>query len=48
VNIPLSWPSRYAHTAAEVADMNDIEALRRIVSVLLEQELAGGISSATE
>jgi putative aminopeptidase FrvX len=48
VNIPLSWPLRYAHTAAEVADMNDIEALRRIVSVLLEQELAGGISSAAE
>jgi putative aminopeptidase FrvX len=48
VNIPLSWPLRYAHTAAEVADMNDIEALRRIVSVLLEQELAGGISSVAE
>jgi putative aminopeptidase FrvX len=48
VNIPLSWPLRYAHTAAEVADMNDVEALRKIVSVLLEQELAGGISSAAE
>jgi putative aminopeptidase FrvX len=39
---------RYAHTAAEVADMNDVEALRKIVSVLLEQELAGGVSGAVE
>ena len=48
VNIPLSWPLRYAHTAAEVADMNDVEALRKIVSVLLEQELAGGVSGVVE
>jgi putative aminopeptidase FrvX len=48
VNIPLSWPLRYAHTAAEVADMSDAEALRKIVAVLLEQELAGKMSDAVQ
>jgi putative aminopeptidase FrvX len=41
VNIPLSWPLRYAHTAAEVADLRDIDALMRITTALIEQELAG-------
>ena len=35
VNIPLSWPLRYAHSAAEVADLKDVEALRRIVGALV-------------
>jgi putative aminopeptidase FrvX len=42
VNIPLSFPLRYAHTPGEVADLRDAEALRSIVSALLEVELAGG------
>ncbi len=40
VNIPLSWPLRYAHTASEVADLRDIEALVRITTALIEQELS--------
>ena len=40
VNIPLSWPLRYAHTAAEVADLRDVEALERIVAALVDWELA--------
>jgi putative aminopeptidase FrvX len=42
VNVPLSWPLRYAHTAGEVADLRDIEALRRIIEELVLEELAGG------
>ena len=38
-NLPLSWPLRYAHTAAEVSDLADIEALEKIVRQLLETEL---------
>ena len=40
VNIPLSWPLRYAHSAAEVADLRDVEALRQIVGALVEAGLA--------
>ena len=40
VNIPLSWPLRYAHTAAEVSDLRDVEALERIVAALVDWELA--------
>ena len=39
VNIPLSWPLRYAHTAGEVADLRDVRALERIVGALVEWEL---------
>ncbi len=41
VNIPLSFPLRYAHSPAEVADLRDAEALREIIAALLQQELAG-------
>jgi putative aminopeptidase len=34
VDIPLSWPLRYAHSAAEVIDTRDVDALSRIVAVL--------------
>ena len=40
VNIPLSWPLRYAHSAAEVADLRDAEALRQIVGALVEAGLS--------
>ena len=40
VNIPLSWPLRYAHSAAEVADLKDVEALRQIVRALVEAGLS--------
>ena len=40
VNIPLSWPLRYAHSAAEVADLRDVEALHQIVGALVEAGLA--------
>jgi putative aminopeptidase len=34
VDVPLSWPLRYAHSAAEVIDTRDVDALARIVAVL--------------
>jgi putative aminopeptidase FrvX len=34
VDIPLSWPLRYAHSAAEVIDARDVDALSKIVAVL--------------
>ncbi len=40
VNIPLSWPLRYAHSAAEVADLRDAEALRKIVGALVRGALS--------
>ena len=40
INVPLSWPLRYAHTAAEVADLRDAEALRRIVGALVKRALS--------
>ena len=40
VNVPLSWPLRYAHSAAEVADLRDAEALRQIVGALVEAGLS--------
>jgi putative aminopeptidase FrvX len=45
VNVPLSFPLRYAHSPGEVADLRDAEALRSIVAVLLEAELAAGQTS---
>ncbi len=38
-NIPLSWPLRYSHTAGEVSDLRDIEALEKIVNLLVKEEL---------
>jgi len=35
VNLPLGWPLRYSHSPAEVADLADVEALRRIVRALV-------------
>jgi putative aminopeptidase len=34
VDIPLSWPLRYAHSAAELIDTRDVDSLARIVEVL--------------
>ena len=34
VDIPLGWPLRYAHSAAEVIDTRDVDALSKIVAVL--------------
>jgi putative aminopeptidase FrvX len=45
VNLPLSFPLRYAHSPGEVADLRDAEALRSILAALLELELADGESS---
>ena len=39
VNVPLSFPLRYAHTPGEVADLRDAEALRSMVAILLEAGL---------
>ncbi len=36
VDIPLSWPLRYAHSAAEVIDTRDVDALSKIVAVLAQ------------
>jgi putative aminopeptidase len=33
-DIPLSWPLRYAHSAAEVIDTRDVDSLAKIVAVL--------------
>ena len=38
-NVPLSWPLRYSHTAGEVSDLRDIEALEKIVKLLLREQL---------
>ena len=37
VDIPLGWPLRYSHSAAEVADLKDVEALARIVAALVRE-----------
>ncbi|HSC78294.1 MAG TPA: M20/M25/M40 family metallo-hydrolase, partial [Candidatus Acidoferrales bacterium] len=37
VDIPLGWPLRYSHSAAEVADLKDVEALARIVAALVKE-----------
>ena len=41
VSVPLAWPLRYAHSAVEVADLADAEALQNVVRLLLESELSG-------
>jgi putative aminopeptidase FrvX len=35
VNVPLGWPLRYSHSPAETADLGDLEALERIIRVLV-------------
>ena len=37
VDIPLGWPLRYSHSAAEVVDLKDVEALARIVAALARE-----------
>lgn len=37
VDIPISWPLRYSHSAGEVADLKDVEALGRIVAALVRE-----------
>lgn len=37
VDIPLGWPLRYSHSAAEVADLKDVEALGRIVAAVAQE-----------
>jgi putative aminopeptidase FrvX len=37
VDIPIGWPLRYSHSAAEVADLKDVEALSNIVAALTEE-----------
>ena len=34
VDIPIGWPLRYSHSAAEVSDLKDVEALARIVAAV--------------
>ncbi len=41
VNIPLSFPLRYSHTSAEVADLRDIRGLIDLLEALLTDELGG-------
>jgi putative aminopeptidase FrvX len=37
VDIPIGWPLRYSHSAGEVADLKDVEALGRIVAALVRE-----------
>jgi len=37
VDVPLSWPLRYAHSSAEVVDTRDYDALAKVVAVLAKQ-----------
>lgn len=37
VDIPLSWPLRYAHSPGELIDTRDLDALARIVAVLAKE-----------
>ena len=41
VNVPLAFPLRYSHTAAETADLRDLRALADLVTALAEAELEG-------
>jgi putative aminopeptidase FrvX len=36
--VPLSWPLRYSHTPAEVADLRDLEALTDLVAALAGEQ----------
>ena len=35
VNIPLGWPLRYSHSPAETVDLDDVDALAKIVRLLV-------------
>ncbi|MEQ1353313.1 MAG: M20/M25/M40 family metallo-hydrolase [Candidatus Acidiferrum sp.] len=37
VDVPLSWPLRYAHSPGEVIDTHDLDALGKIVAVLAKK-----------
>lgn len=37
VDIPIGWPLRYSHSAGEVADLADVEALAKIVAALARE-----------
>jgi len=37
LDIPIGWPLRYSHSAAEVADLRDVEALADIVAALAQE-----------
>jgi len=37
VDVPLGWPLRYSHSAGEVADLKDVEALASIVAALVRE-----------
>jgi putative aminopeptidase FrvX len=37
VDVALGWPLRYSHSAAEVVDTRDVNALARIVTVLAKE-----------
>lgn len=37
VDIPIGWPLRYSHSAGEVVDLADVEALARIVAALARE-----------
>ena len=37
VDVPLGWALRYSHSAGEVADLKDVEALGRIVAALVRE-----------
>lgn len=36
-NIGLSWPGRYSHGPAEILDLNDVDALARLIRVVAEE-----------
>jgi putative aminopeptidase FrvX len=36
-SLPLSWPGRYSHSPIEVLDLRDLDALVRMIVVLVEQ-----------
>lgn len=37
IDIPIGWPLRYSHSAGEVADLRDVEALAGIVAALAQE-----------
>jgi putative aminopeptidase len=36
IDVPLAWPLRYSHSPAEVIDLEDVDALGRLVAALAE------------
>ena len=36
VDIPIAWPLRYSHSAGEVLDLGDLEALANIIAVIVK------------